>query len=450
MKDLTQGSIPKHIVVMAVPMAIGMLAQTLYYLVDLYFVGRLGAAALAGVSSAGNAMFLIIGLTSVLGVGTGALVAHAVGAKDQEEASLIFNQSLVLSAIAGLLTLALGYLLARTYMQSLAADAAVYTEGMRYLHWFIPGLALQFAAVSISAALRGAGVVTPVMAIQLVAVLFNTILSPILITGWGTGYPMGVAGAALASTISVVLATILLWWYFFRSDRYVTINASQLPLRWRPCKRILGIGIPTGMEFVLMFTYIAMIHWALKSLGGVEQAGFGVGSRVMQSILLPGMAIAFAVPAVAGQNFGAKLSDRVRATARWGLGLNALLMLPLTLICLSVPEFLVGIFANDTAVLYSASVFLSTISLNFVFSGAIFVASGMFQALGNTWPGVISFATRLVTFGIPLIWLTEQETLSAQQIWYLSVITVMFQALLSWWLVGIEQNKRLAFGGVEE
>ena len=99
MKDLTQGSITRQLVGMAVPIAIGMLFQTLYFLVDLYFVSRLGDAAIAGVSSAGTAEFVILALTQMLGVGTVALVAHAAGAKDQAQANLVFNQSVLLSAL---------------------------------------------------------------------------------------------------------------------------------------------------------------------------------------------------------------------------------------------------------------------------------------------------------------------------------------------------------------
>src|SRR5207248_11016827 len=99
MKDLTQGSITRLLVAMAVPIAIGMLFQTLYFLVDLYFVARLGEAAIAGVSTAGTISFVILALTQMLGVGTVALVSHAVGRKDQAEANLVFNQSVLLSAI---------------------------------------------------------------------------------------------------------------------------------------------------------------------------------------------------------------------------------------------------------------------------------------------------------------------------------------------------------------
>src|SRR5882672_1957268 len=158
MKDLTQGPITRLLVAMAVPIAIGMLFQTLYFIVDLYFVARLGDAAIAGVSSAGTAGFVIMALTQMLGVGTVALVSHAAGRKDQPEANLIFNQSVLMSAILGVATLVAGYALTSMYVHSLVTDAAAAAAGMSYLYWYLPGLALQFALVAMGSALRGTGI----------------------------------------------------------------------------------------------------------------------------------------------------------------------------------------------------------------------------------------------------------------------------------------------------
>jgi magnesium-transporting ATPase (P-type) len=104
MRDLTQGSIPRQIIAMAVPIFAGMLLQTLYYIVDLYFVSRLGDAAIAGVSAAGNLTFVVFALTQMLGVGIVALISHSVGRKDAPHANLVFNQSLVLSLLCAVLT----------------------------------------------------------------------------------------------------------------------------------------------------------------------------------------------------------------------------------------------------------------------------------------------------------------------------------------------------------
>ncbi|MDZ4672886.1 MAG: MATE family efflux transporter, partial [Gemmatimonadota bacterium] len=195
MRDLTQGSISGHLIRLAAPIAAGMVFQTLYYLVDLYFVARLGDAAIAGVGAAGNVQFIVMALTQVLGVGAMVLIAHAVGRKDREDANLIFNQSLLLATLFAAITLVGGYLLSGWYVGTLAADAATADAGVTYLHWFLPGLALQFALVAMGSGLRGTGIVKPTMVVQMVSVVINAILAPILIAGWLTGRPMGVAGA---------------------------------------------------------------------------------------------------------------------------------------------------------------------------------------------------------------------------------------------------------------
>src|SRR5262249_46604198 len=155
----------------------------------------LGYAAIAGVTSATTASMLIMALTQMLGVGTVALIAHAVGRKDQPGANLVFNQSVLLSGICGVLTLLAGILLTVPYLRSIAADPKVLAAGTTYLYWMTPGLALQFALVALGSALRGTGLAKPGMVVQMLTVVLNTILAPILISGWVTHDPMGVAGA---------------------------------------------------------------------------------------------------------------------------------------------------------------------------------------------------------------------------------------------------------------
>jgi len=152
MQDMTEGPISGHIMRMAVPIGVGMVFQTLYYLVDLYFVAQLGDTAIAGVSAAGNVQFLVMAITQVLGVGTMALIAQASGKKDRDDANLIFNQSLVLAAVFATVTLVGGYGLAKAYMGTLGANAETVTAGITYLYWFLPGLGLQFASLGIAQA----------------------------------------------------------------------------------------------------------------------------------------------------------------------------------------------------------------------------------------------------------------------------------------------------------
>jgi putative MATE family efflux protein len=433
--DLTQGSIPRHILRLAAPLALGMVFQTLYYLVDLYFVARLGDVAIAGVSAAGNLQFIILAMTQVLGVGTMVLISHAVGRKDRADANLVFNQSLLIAAIAAAVTLVGGYAVAPFYMRSVGADAATAAAGMTYLRWFLPALALQFGLVAMSSALRGTGIAKPTMIVQMLSVILNALLAPVLIAGWFTGRPMGIAGAALASTIAVTASVLALLGYFLRYEKYVGWDTTLMAFRAAVWKRILRIGVPAGAEFAFMFASLAVIYVIIADFGATAQAGFGVGSRVMQAIFLPAMAIAFAAAPIAGQNVAAQKPERARATFRSAVLMGSALMGTLTILCHWRPDLLVRGFSSDPGVTAVAAEYLLIISWTFVAGGFNFTCSGMFQAIGNTVPSLIASAARLVMFVGPALWLSTRPGFGLRQLWMLSVFTGLVHAVLSLWLL---------------
>ncbi len=423
-------------------MAAGMIFQTLYYLVDLWFVTRLGDAAVAGVSAAGNVQIIVMAVTQVLGVGTMALIANAVGRKDRDDANLVFNQSTVWAFACGILVLVLGYSLCGLYMETVGADAATRANGLSYLRWYLPGLGLQFALVSMGSALRGTGIVKPTMLVQILTVVMNIILAPVLIAGWGTGKPLGVAGAGLASSIAIAAAVLLMSIYFVRLEHYVGFKRELLTIRGDVLARILRIGLPPGAEFALMFVLTGVIYYVIRHFGAAAQAGYGIGSRVMQSIFLPAMAVSFSAAPLAGQNMGANQPARVRETFKWAAIIGSGLMFSLTLICQLRPEWFVDGFTKEPEVLAVSADFLRTISWNFVASGLLFTCSGMFQALGNTVPSLISSATRLATFALPALWLAQRPAFQLRSVWMLSVVTVTLQAAFTVWLLRRELNRR--------
>src|SRR5688500_11990984 len=163
MQDLTTGSIPRHLLKTTGFMLVTMVFQTLYFLVDLYWVGRLGKEAVAGVAIAGNLTFVVLAITQMLGVGITTLVSHAAGQKDRDRALLIFNQSQVLSVVVGLLFFVVGMAVRIPYVNALASDARTAALASEYLLWFIPAMSLQFAMVAMGAALRGTGNFRPGM-----------------------------------------------------------------------------------------------------------------------------------------------------------------------------------------------------------------------------------------------------------------------------------------------
>lgn len=206
---------------------------------------------------------------------------------------------------------------------------------------------------------------------------------------------------------------------------------------------MLNIGLPAGGEFALMFVYMAVIYWVIRDFGAAAQAGFGVGTRLMQAIFLPAMAIAFATAPIAGQNYGARRPARVRETFRSAAIVSSLLMFTLTLACQWRPGWFVEGFTGDPEVIAVGSRFLQIISWNFVASGLIFTCSGIFQGLGHTWPALASSASRILTFMLPAIWMSTLPGLALDHVWFLSVASAAAQMIVSLVLLRRTMRERL-------
>jgi len=297
--------------------------------------------------------------------------------------------------------------------------------------------------VAMGSALRGTGIVRPTMMVQMLTVILNTLLAPVLISGWGTHHPLGAAGAGLASSVSIAVGVVFLWVYFVRLEHYVALEPQQ----WRPrpalIRRILNVGLPAGGEFLMLFVILAVIYWVIRGFGPAAQAGFGVGGRVMQGLFLPVMALAFAITPVAGQNFGARRYERVRETFRKATALSSALMLALTLLCQWRSEWFIELFTRQPDAVEVGATYLRVIAWNFLATGLIFSCSGMFQAFGNTWPSLASSGARLLTFVLPAVLLSTLPHFTLMQVWYLSVASVTLQALTSLALLRREFRRRL-------
>ena len=445
MKDLTQGSVVRHLLHMAAFMAVSMLVQTLYLLADLYFVGRLGKEAIAAVAVAGNLMMVVMALTQTLGVGTTALLSQATGRKDQPHAERVFNQSAVMSLLVAIGFLIIGFLLRDAYCNALTADAATAQLARDYLNWFIPALALQFPLVTLGSALRATGVVKPAVGFQVLSVALNTVLTPLLIFGYGPLPRMGVTGAAVATFISILIADVLMVIYFEKRYHYLRFRTAQ----WRPQLRIwwamLRVGLPAGAEFALWSLYMIIVYSIIRPFGPAAQAGFGVGARITQALFLPAVALAFAVGPVVGQNFGGRHVDRVRQAVYAALAVTAALMLLLTAFTwLTAPAMIRG-FSTDPAVIDYGAEYLGIIALVFVASGIVFSSSSVFQGLGNTIPPLLTTASRLVFFALPALWIANRPGFQVRHVWYLSVASQVVQAVLVLLLLKRELRHKLTF-----
>lgn len=431
MKDLTQGSIPRHLLGMAAFIAVNLLFQASYVLIDLYFVSRYGPDAVAGVGAVGTLGMLAMATSQVVGVGGLALISQAAGRRDGADANLVCNQTVSLALAGALGTLGLGYTLGPALVRAIAAEPQTARLGETYLFWFLPALAAIFPMTALGRALRAVGLVRPGMLVGSGTVILNALLAPVLVAGWLTGHPYGVAGAGLASTIANLAGLATLGLLFPRAQAFLRLAPRAWwpdPVVWR---RLGVIGLPAMGELMMMFVVGICVYRVLRVFGTEAQAAFGIGSRIMQSIFLPAMAVSFAAAPVAGQNFGARAFPRVRATFRATAMLGAAIMIALTALCQVRPDILVAPFTADPAVAAIATAYLRIMSFNFVGSGLVFACSGMFQGLGDTRPSLLASASRLLTFVAPAFLVVRLPGARLEWIWYLSLVSVALQAAAS-------------------
>jgi putative MATE family efflux protein len=443
-QDLTTGSVTRHLLKTSSFMLVTMVFQTLYFLVDLYWVGRLGKEAVAAVGVAGNLTFVVLALSQMLGVGTTTVVSHAAGRKDRDRAVLLFNQSQVLSLVCGVIFLLVMMTLRVSYTRVLSADATTAALAADYLLWFIPAMSLQFAMVAMGSALRGTGNFKPGMIVQTTTVVVNMLLAPILIFGWFTGYPMGVAGAAISTLVAVVVGVLWLSRYFTSSNEFLHYRWADWPPRFDTWASMLKIGLPAGVEFALTAVYLFVVYTVCRPFGASAQAAFGIGLRLVQSMFLPVVALAFAAGPVAGQNVGAHKPDRVRTTFLSAMGMAAGITILSAVAGYLEAERFMGIFSQDPDVIRIGVDYLHIAAWSFVASGVVFVSSSMFQALGNAVPPMLTSISRIVLISVPIVILSQQPDFALKTIWYISVCGTALQMIANLALLQREFHKRFS------
>jgi len=208
---------------------------------------------------------------------------------------------------------------------------------------------------------------------------------------------------------------------------------------------MLGIGLPSGAEFGITTVYLALVYSITRPFGAAAQAGFGIGMRIIQAGFMPVVALAFSVAPVAGQNFGARLAQRVKDTFKDAAWMAVALMVVFALACHFLPGPLVRVFSKDEGVIAVGTEYLRIISFNYIASGLVFVASSTFQAMGNTVPSLVASVVRIALVAIPGVIVARLPGFELRWLWWLSVASVFVQLVLAMVLLRREFAVRLAW-----
>jgi len=419
--DLTEGPILTTLVKLAVPVTISMVLFTVYLLVDIYFVGRLGPDAVAALSISSNAFFIHLGFSTVLGTGGMALIAQAFGRKDYNQAAQVFKQSLLMALVTGAVEAVTGLLIAPYYIEFFGGTGKSLEWGIQYFQIFSISFLFMIFLYVIGNCYRGMGDTRTPMIIMLQANIINIVLDPILIFGW-LGLPaLGVRGAAIASLISQVYALGIYGYLIFFKEFHLNLKGRW---RFKPeiVKKILYIGVPSGMNHFLLAANLMITYRVISSYGTAALASIGIGFRILQGIYIPVIAVASAMAAIVGQNFGARKFWRITGTLGRAWLISTIFMIGCSAVCLLYPQALISIFSNNSEVLHFGVAYLRIFAIGFVMVGTIMVASSAFQGLGKTYPSLVGAVVDNALFAGLVFTLPVYFSWGIQSVWWSSPV----------------------------
>ena len=403
-RDLTTGSIPALSWSLAWPVMLSLFFQTLYQLVDAFWVSRISEDALAAVTVSQVTLFVMTSLTLGITVGSGVLLAVCVGRDDIRAAERVLGQSFVLNLLAALLFTALALWLRRDLLVLSGATGNILPLALEYFTLLAVGAVLTFLFFAVIFGFNAQGDNTTLAWLYACSTVLNAILDPVLIFGY-LGLPaLGIRGAAVATIISqalllaagVMLLKVLPLPVRFRFQNLVVNPAAAL--------KVLAIGFPAALANLLNPLRLAVLNilvawWFLEA--GV--AGVAVGYRIEFFAFLPALGYAVAVLALVGQNLGAGKLERVGRSWRTAMVAAFATGTLLGVAAALARGLVVAVFSDDPGVAAYARSYLATVPLTFGVVGATVVAVSALQVMGSPWPGLAVAAARVALMAAAML-----------------------------------------------
>ncbi len=434
-QDFTKAPIGRAVILLAVPMVLEMLMESVFAVADIFFVGRLGADAVATVGITESLMTIIYALAIGLSIGAAATVARRIGESNPEGAARAAVQSILLGlGIAALLGVA-GAVFGPQLLAAMGASDDVLRVGSRFTRVMLGGSGTVLLLFLINAIFRGAGDAAVAMRVLWFANAINVTLGPCLIFGIGPFPELGVTGAAVGTTIGRGCGVLYQIYHLTRAGGRVRIRPSDFRIDPATMTGILRIsGTATFQNFVSTASWMGLIR-ILTGFGSAAVAGNTIGIRIILFALLPSFGVSNAAATLVGQNLGAGSPERAEAAA-WKAGLyNTMFLGSVGLVFLLFAPALIGIFTHDPAVAPYGIRCLRIVAAGFLFYGYGMVLTQAFNGAGDTRTPTFIHLACLWLLEIPLAW-TLAHPLGFGPTGVFIAVSVAFSALalVSGWL----------------
>lgn len=388
--DFTQGNILKHFFFFSWPILLANLLQTSYQLIDSLWVGNLlGTSALGAVGVSGTILFTV--LAFIIGLNNAALtiLSQQKGRDDAEGLKRYLNAFVVLMTAISLVLGFIGFFFAEHLLNLLGTPDSMLHDAKVYLQINFLGILFLFGYNFISTIMRAMGDSNTPLRFVTIAVLMNTVLDPLFISGFN----WGIHGAGIATVVSQGTA-FLYGFIYLNRNRLAPFTQPTLP-SWQEVKLILNLGIPSGLQTSVISAGSAAIMSVVTSFGGAVVAGYTAAQRIDSLIMLPAQSLSVAVTSMAGQNIGIKNWKRVDKIAKYGVAINFAIMLSIGILVLIFGEYGVKLFIQDGAAVDYGRRYIAVIALCYPFLGINFILNGIVRAAGAMYQvlvlNIISF-----------------------------------------------------------
>ena len=404
-RDFTQGSLGVGLFILSVPMIIEMFAESLFAVVDIFWVAHLGAGAVAVVGLTESMMALVYAVAFGLAIGATATVARRVGEKDTEGAAKTATHVIYLGVIISVVMGIAGVVLAPTLLQLLGADAEVIAMGVPFMRIMLGGNAVVTFLFLLNAIFRGAGDAAIAMKVLWLANVLNMIIAPLFIFGVGFFPELGVTGAAVGTVIGRGCGVLFAFWYLFRGEKRFQIHREHWTLDPSMLWKLTRLSSTAILQFLIGTASWSALVRVIAGFGSEAIAGYVIALRVVVFALLPSLGLSNAAATLVGQNLGAGKPERSERAVWTAAFLNAGIYFFVGVVLLLFSNAIVSFFTSEAAVLSIGTDALHIIAYGFVFYGFGMVMETSFNGAGDTWTPTWINLFIFWIFEIPLAYL---------------------------------------------
>jgi len=402
--DYTKGSIRKAVMMLAVPMILEMSMESVFALVDLYFVGHLPqsdkAQQVVGLTE--SVITIIYSLAIGISMAATALVARRIGEKNPEAAARAGAQTTTLSVVVTIILSITGFVFAKDILRVMGATEETIEYGVNYTRILTGGSMVIMLLFLINGIFRGAGDASMAMKSLVIANIANIILCPLLIRGWGPIPAFGLTGAAMATTIGRGIGVSYQLYHLFNGRGLIKMTWAYLRPDWHQIKQVINIAAPGTFQFLVASGSWIVLTAIVAQSGETASAGYITAIRVVMFFILPAWGLSNAAATLVGQNLGAQQPQRAEASVLKTAKYNAIFMAVVTVLFFVTAPYIIGFFAEKEATKKIAIEAMLIISSGYIFYGIGMVMANAFNGAGDTKTPTIINAIGFWVLQIPL------------------------------------------------